>query len=51
MSLKEMCVHCLDIKQVPRPEKKMSRQNATAIIIIQFSNPWEKKMVSYLGEL
>ena len=31
MSLKEMCVHCLDLQQIPRPEKKMSRQNATAV--------------------
>ena len=22
MSLKEMCVHCLDLQQIPRPEKK-----------------------------
>ena len=21
MSLKEMCVHCLDLQQIPRPEK------------------------------
>ena len=23
MSLKEMCVHCLDLQQIPRPEKNV----------------------------
>ena len=49
MSLKVMCVHHLDLQQVPRPEKKFPDKMLQQFI--QFSNPWEKKIVSYLGEL
>ena len=46
MSLKEMCVHCLDLQQIPRREKKMSRQNATAKI---FLNPGKRKLFHIWG--
>ena len=50
MSLKEKCVHCLDLQQIPRPEKKKCPDKMLQQFI-QFSNRWEKKIVSYLGEL
>ena len=50
MSLKEMCVHCLDLQQIPRPEKKKGPDKMLQQFI-QFSNPWERKIVSCLEEL
>lgn len=45
-----MCVHCLVLQQIPRPEKKMSRQNAAAINL-SFPTPGKGKLFHIWGKI
>ena len=44
MSLKEMCVHCLDLQQIPRPEKKKVQTKCYSNYSSSFLTPGKGKL-------